>query len=59
MGTLVKGGDDADCVTKYRSFVKNIESEDDVFFTPEDLICALDDTCMFAQVFNEATIYEP
>ncbi len=59
MGTLVKDGDDADCVTEYRSFVKNIESEDDVFFTPEDLICALDDTCMFAQVVNEATIYEP
>lgn len=59
VGTLVKGGDDADCITEYRSFVKNIEHENDVFFSPEDLICELDDTCMFAQLFNEATIYEP
>lgn len=59
VGTMVKDGGDADCVTEYRRFVKNIKSEDDVFFSPEDLICALDDTCMFAQVVNEATIYEP
>ena len=59
VGTLVKGGDDADCITEYRSFVKNIEHENDVFFSPEDLICELDDACMFAQLFDEATIYEP
>ena len=58
VGTMVKDGGDADCVTEYRRFVKNIKSEDDVFFSPEDLICALDDTCMFAQLFNKATICE-
>ena len=58
VGTMVKDGGDADCVTEYRRFVKNIKCEDDVFFSPEDLICALDDTCMFAQLFNKATICE-
>ena len=58
VGTLVKGGEDADCITEYRRFVKNIKTEEDVFFTPEDLICTLDDTCMFAQLYERAAIYE-
>ena len=58
LGTLVKGNDNADCVTEYRSHVGNIENENDIFFEPEDLICELDDTCMFAEILGKAVIYE-
>lgn len=52
VGTLVKNGREADCITEYRRFVKKIKTEADVFFSPEDLICALDDICMYAQIFK-------
>ena len=58
-GTMTKNGEDADCITEYRRHVKTIRTEEDVFFEPEDLICQLDDTCMFAQLLNHATIYQP
>ena len=58
LGTLVKGNDNADCVTEYRSHVGNIENENDIFFEPEDLICELDDTCMFGEILGKAVIYE-
>jgi len=58
-GTMTKNGEDADCITEYRRHVKTIRTEEDVFFEPEDLICALDDTCMFAQLLNRATVCEP
>jgi len=52
MGTMVKGDNGSDCITEYRRFVKNIKSEEDVFFRPEHLICVLDNTCMFTQLFS-------
>ena len=58
-GTLVKNHDEPSCITEYRSFVSTIEDESDIFFTPEDLICELEDTCMFALLTQDAIIYEP
>lgn len=37
-------------VTEYRTVIKKIESADDIFFVPEDLVCVLDDFCMFAEL---------
>ena len=37
-------------ITEYRTVVKRIESSQDIFFVPEDLVCALDDFCMFAEL---------
>ena len=59
VGTMVKGRDDADCITEYRRFVSKIKTEEDVFFDPEDLIYTLDDTCMIAQLYDRATVCKP
>ena len=59
VGTMVKGNGDADCITEYRRFVSKIKTEEDVFFDPEDLLCTLDDTCMFAQLYDRATVCKP
>lgn len=37
-------------VLEDRSIIKTIEHEDDLFFSPEELVCTLDDICMFAEL---------
>lgn len=37
-------------ITEYRTVIKRIESAQDIFFVSEDLVCALDDFCMFAEL---------
>lgn len=59
VGTLVKGDERPDAATEYRQFVRRVQKEDDIFFSFDDLICRLDDFCMFAQTMNEATVNEP
>ena len=59
IGTLVKGDERPDAATEYRRFVRKVKTEDDIFFSFDDLICRLDDFCMFAQAMNEATNSKP
>ena len=59
IGTLVKGDERPDAATEYRRFVRKVKTEDDIFFSFDDLICSLDDFCMFAQAMNEATNSKP
>lgn len=56
---LIVGNDeDHICVTEYRSLIKNIEQEEDIFFDPSDLVCELDDICMFESLKVKAAMNE-
>lgn len=52
-GMIVFKGNEPACATEYRYFDKKIETSDDIFFEPCDLVCSLDDICMFAQLSPE------
>lgn len=58
--TVVMENNEAICATEYRTFVKAMECEDDIFFDMADLVCELDDVCMFELLIGaDATICEP
>ena len=59
LALMVLDGENASCITEYRTFHKCVEHEMDIFFDPGDLVCELDDICLFEQLSEEATIYEP
>lgn len=56
--TMVNDDDRPCCITEYRTFVRTVEDEEDIFFEPEDFICELDDICTMYDACKEATIYE-
>lgn len=47
IGTYVMEKNELICLTEHRSFVTAVDSEDEMFFDIEDLVCELDDICMF------------
>ena len=55
--TMFVGPDDTGYTSDYRVFKKLVESRDDLFFTPEELIEELESMCV-SQWEHEATIYE-
>ena len=55
--TMFIGSDDTGYTSDYRVFKKKVESRDDLFFTPEELIEELESICV-PQWEHEATIYE-
>ena len=55
--TMFIGSDDTGCTSDYRVFKKKVESRDDLFFTPEELIEELESICV-PQWEHEAAIYE-
>ena len=58
--TVVMDNNEAICATEYRTFLNTVDCEDDMFFELSDLVCELDDVCMFELLLDaDATICEP
>lgn len=48
----IADGDKLHSFCEYRKYEKNIESEKDIFFAPEDLLYEVDDICLFQKLFG-------
>ena len=59
VSTILKEKDEPVALIEHRTFIKKVECEDDIFFDISDLICELDDICMFEILLDaDATVCE-